>query len=228
MPLYEVVLEQRYFNQQVINRWNYLGSGTPAAVQPSFALLSALGFIGLSTALDAGTVGAGIQGVQNGAVTFVQATARAIYLDDDFYGNPFLASTIGGVGGLGDPLSPVAALGFRSSRVKQSIGRGYKRFVGLSEGDLDSGGILATGTLTRANNLRTALNATLTYNDEGNTLTFTPCIAQKEEYTTPSGKKAYRYYPSEILQAPHLAVGISWEIYSQMRTQNTRQYGRGS
>lgn len=228
MPLYEVVLEQRYFQQQVINRWNYVGTGTPAAVQPSFALLSALGFIGLSTTLDAGTLGAGIQGVQNGSVTFVQATARAIYVDDDFYANPFLANTIGGVGGLGDPLSPVSALGFRSSRVKQSIGRGYKRFVGISEGDLDSGGVLAAGAITRANILRTALNATLTYDDEGNTLTFTPCIAQKVKYTTPSGKTAYKYYPTEAEQAPHNAIGITWEIYQQMRTQNSRQYGRGS
>lgn len=228
MPLYEVVLEQRYFNQQVINRWNYVGSGTPAAVSPSFALLDALGFIGLSTTLVAATVGAGIQGIQNGAVTFVQATARAIYIDEDFYGNPFLANTIGGVGGLGDPMSPVAAFGFRSNRVKQSIGRGYKRFVGMSEGDLDSGGILATGAVTRANNLKTAMNATLTYDDEGNTLTFTPAIAQKLEYTTPSGKKAYKYYPDEAAQAPHLAVGINWELYTQQRTQNTRQYGRGS
>jgi len=228
MPLYEVVLEQRYFNQQVINRWNYVGSGTPAAVSPSFALLDALGFIGLSTTLVSGTVGAGIQGIQNGAVTFIQATARAIYIDEDFYGNPFLANTTGGVGGLGDPMSPVAAFGFRSNRVKQSIGRGYKRFVGMSEGDLDSGGILAAGAVTRANNLKTAMNATLTYDDEGNTLTFTPAIAQKLEYTTPSGKKAYKYYPDEAAQAPHLAVGINWELYTQQRTQNTRQYGRGS
>jgi len=228
MPLYEVVLEQRYFNQQTINRWNYLGSGTPAAAQPSFALLTALGFIGLSTTLEAGTVGGQIQGIQNGSVTFIQATARAIYIDEDFYANPFLAGTVGGVGGLGDPMSPIAAFGYRSNRVKQSIGRGYKRFVGMSEGDLDGGGVLAAGAVTRGNLLKTAMNATLTYEDEGNTLTFTPCIAQKEEYETPSGKTAYKYYETEVLQAPHLAVGINWELYQQQRTQNTRQYGRGS
>jgi len=228
MPLYEVVLEERYFNQQVINRWNYLGSGTPAAVTGSFALLSALGMIGLSTTLEPGTVAGQIQGIQNAAATFIQATARAIYIDEDFYGNPFLANTIGGVGGLGDPMSPIAAFGFRSNRVKQSIGRGYKRFVGMSEGDLDSGGVLAAGAVTRANLLKTAMNATVTYDDEGNTLTFTPCIAQKELYVTDSGKNAYKYYPTEAEQAPHLAVGINWELYTQQRTQNTRQYGRGS
>lgn len=228
MPLYEVVLEERYFNQQVINRWNYLGSGTPAAVTGSFALLSALGMIGLTTTLTSGTVAGQIQGIQNAAALFVQATARAIYIDEDFYGNPFVANTIGGVGGLGDPMSPVAAFGFRSNRVKQSIGRGYKRFVGMSEGDLDSGGVLAAGAVTRANLLKTAMNATVTYDDEGNTLTFTPCIAQKELYVTDSGKNAYKYFATEAEQAPHLAVGINWELYTVQRTQNTRQYGRGS
>lgn len=72
------------------------------------------------------------------------------------------------------------------------------------------------------------MSATLTYDDSGNTLTFTPCIAQKEEYTTPRGKKAYKYYPTEVAQAAHLASGIAWSYYPQTRTQGSRQYGRGS
>lgn len=228
MPLYEVVLEQRYFNQQVINRWNYLGSGTPAAVSGSFALLSALGMIGINVVLEAGTVAGQVQGIQNGGALFIQATARAVYIDEDFYGSPFLAGTYGQVGGAGDAMSPVAAFGFRSNRVKQSIGRGYKRFVGMAEADVDAGGVISSAAVTRLNLLKTAMNATLTYDDEGNTLTFTPCIAQKFMYTEPPAKPAYQYYETELLQAPHLAVGINWDFYQQMRTQNTRQYGRGS
>src|SRR6185369_7445570 len=133
MPLYEVVLEQRYANQQSINRWNYLGSGTPAAVVPSFALISALGFLGLTTTLTDGTVGGELQFLQNNGVVFVQATCRAVYVDDDFYANPFLASTFGATGSIVTGLSPLVAYGFRSNRVKQSIGRGYKRFVGVDE-----------------------------------------------------------------------------------------------
>jgi hypothetical protein len=228
MPLYEVVLQQSYFGQEVINRFNYLGSGTPASVTGSFGLLSAMGFIPTSTTLLAGTVGAGIQGIQNAACSFVQALARAIYLDDDFFDNPFFANTVGGVGGLGDPVSPVNAFGFRSNRVKQSIGRGYKRFAGMSEGDTDSGGVLTTSAGIRLTNLRNEMGATLTYDDSGNTLTFTPCVAQKLKYTTPSGKTAYKYYPTEAAQAPHIANGIAWEFYPQLRTQTSRQYGRGS
>lgn len=228
MPLYEVVLEQRYYNQQVINRWNYVGTGTPAAVTGSFALLSALGMIPTSNLLADGTVGGEIQRLQSGQVLFIQATARAIYLDDDFFGNPFYADTVGQTAISGDAMSPTAAFGFRSSRVKQSIRRGYKRFVGVPEGASEGGGVMSSAAQTQMAQLATAMGATLNYTDEGNALSFAPCIAQKEEYTTPSGKTAYKYYATELLQAPHLAVGILWESYRESRTQGSRQYGRGS
>jgi len=228
MPLYEVVLEQRYFDQQIIERFNYVGTGTPASVSGSFGLLTGLGLLPTSTTLATGTLGAAIQGIQNGAAIFVQALARAVYIDEDFYTVPFLANTIGQVGGAGDPMSPVAAFGFRSNRVKQSIGRGFKRFVGMSEGDVDSGGVLSAGAITRCGTLRTRLGETVTYDDEGNTLTFTPCIVQKKPPTVAPVTKGYAYYPTEAEQAPHLAQGITWEIYNQMRTQRSRQYGHGA
>ena len=228
MPLYELVLEQRYYNQQVINRFNYMGTGTPAAVTGSFALLSAFGALSVITNLVDTTPAGAIQLMQSPFVDFVQATARAVYVDEDFYGNAFIAETEGLNPDSTHGLSPVAAYGFRSNRVKQSIGRGYKRFVGVTEGSVDSGGAYSATAIAAMNLVKTALSEVLTYDDEGNTLSFAPCIAQKEEYTTPSGKSAYKYYSSEALQAPHLAIGITWELYQQMRTQNTRQYGRGS
>ena len=227
MPLYEVVLEQRYGNQQCINRWNYVGTGTPSAVQMSFALLSAMGFLPVATTLPTGTVGNALQGIQSVAVTFVQALARAIYVDTDFYNSPFLAGTAGAVGTAAGALSPTAAFGFRSSRVRQSVRRGFKRFVGVDKGMVDSGGQLVGAAQTAAVAVATRMGQTLTYNDEGNTLTFTPCIVQKEKYTTPLGNTAYRYYEDSAIQDAHLAQGILWEYYPQSRTQVSRQYGRG-
>jgi len=228
MPLYEVVLEQEFAGQQIINRFNYLGSGTPAAVTGSFALVSAIGGLPTSTSLGAGTLMRAIQNLQCTNVRFVQIMARAIFLDEDFYASPFLASTYG----LGAPgssaLSPIDSYGFRSNRVKQSIGRGFKRFVGVSEDNISAGGNLYDAGVTLSAIVKDELGAALEYDDEGNTLAFAPCIAQKEKYTTPSGKSAYRYYATELLQAPHLAVGISWENYPQIRSQVSRQYGRGS
>jgi hypothetical protein len=228
MPLYEVVLEQSYEGQQCINRWNYLMSGTPAAVTGSFALISALGGLALSTTLTDGTVLGELQSLQNVSAIFVQVTARAIYIDDDFYGNAFLANTHGSVGNAGSAYSPTEAFGYRSSRVKQSIRRGYKRFVGCDTAMVDSGGrVNNTGDAQMAL-LATEMGANLSYTDDGNSLTFAPCIASKEKYTTDSGKDAYKYYASETLQAAHLAQGILWEPYDRTSSQVSRQYGRGS
>jgi len=228
MPLMEVVLQQTYYGQICVNRWNYLASGTPASVTHSFALLKALGFIPTGTTLLADTVGAEIQNVQNTGVTFDQAMARAIYIDEDFFDNPFYANTVGATGDATGRQSPINAFGFRSSRVKQSIGRGYKRFVGTSDELVGAGGQIQGGGVGAMADIASAMSDTLTYDDSGNTLTYTPCIVQKEKYTTDSGKTAYKYYATELLQAPHIASGIAWEPYDYVRSQTSRQYGRGS
>jgi hypothetical protein len=87
--------------------------------------------------------------------------------------------------------------------------------------------VFGSGTLGAMELLASVMGDTLTYDDEGNTLTYTPCVVQKEKYTTPSGKDAYRYYATESAQAPHLAVGVAWEVYDTERSQVSRQYGHG-
>lgn len=228
MPLYEVVLDARYNGQQVINRWNYLGSGTPSAVTPSFALLSAMGFLAITTTFDTDTVAGKCQLLQNPQITYIQATARAVFIDDDFYGNGFLSGTIGVNPAGGNPLYGQATFPFRSNRVKQSIGRGYKRFAGVSEAMINDYSAFTATQLLNMEALADAMGETLTYDDEGNTLTFIPCVVQKEKYTTTSGKTAYKYYGTELLQAAHIAQGIDWEVYTDMGTQNSRKVGRGS
>jgi len=228
MPLYEVVLEQSFEGQQCINRWNYVMSGTPAAVTGSFALISVMGGLALSTTLTDGTVMGELQSLQNVSAIFAQITARAVYIDDDFYGNAFLANTHGSVGNAGSAYSPYDAFGYRSSRVKQSIRRGYKRFVGCDTAMVDSGGrINNTGDAQMAL-LATAMGAVLNYTDDGNSLSFTPCIVSKEKYVTDTDHDAYKYYATEEEQATHLASGILWEPYDRTSSQVSRQYGRGS
>lgn len=227
MSVLEVVLHQEYYNQQTVNRWNYLSSGSPASVTLSFALLSAMGFIPTTTTLLDDTIGGELQTLQNTGVLFVQAIAKAVYVDEDFFDNPFYANTRGATGASAGDLAPVDAFGFRSSRVKQSIGRGYKRFVGVADEVIGAGGALIGGAVAQADLLAAKMGETLTYDDSGNTLTFTPCICQKKEYITPRGKKAYEYWPTEAEQIAHSAGGIAWEAYKTTRTQTSRQYGRG-
>lgn len=223
----EVTLQQTYENQICINRWNYVATGTPAATTLSFALLSAMGFLPVTTTLTDGTVGGELQSLQNGGVFFDQCIARAVYLDDDFYDSPFLANTNGAGSSGANAMTPINAWGFKSSRVKQSIGRGYKRFVGMGEDQVGAGGIIVSGAQTQMGVLASAMGDTLSFDDEGTTLTFIPAIVQKEKYTTPSGKFAYKYYASEATQLLHSAQGISWVGYAETRSQVSRQYGRG-
>lgn len=224
----ELTLNTTYFNQKCVNRWNYIASGTPAAVTLSFALQSAMGWLAEITTLDTGTIGGLLQGLSSPGVIFNSSIARAVYIDDDFYDNPFLANTLGTTASGGDSLAPIDTFGFFSSRVKQSIGRGYKRFPGLMEGDVTSGGLIVSGHLTAEEALADAMGETITYDDEGNTLSFVPCVVQKEKYTVElSGKDAYRYYADQAVQLEHTAQGINWTPYESVRSQVSRQYGRG-
>lgn len=226
--LMEITLFQTYFNQKCVNRWNYVASGTPAAVTLSFALASAMGFLPVSTDLLDTTVGGALQLMQIANVAFNSILARAVYVDDDFYDSPFISGTNGGVAAGSEGLSPLNAYGFFSSRVKQSIGRGYKRFVGVPETATNAGGLMTSGILAQMTDLAGFMGDTLSYDDEGTTITFVPAIVQKEKYTVvASGKDAYRYYASQATQLTHTAQGIGWSPYENIRSQVSRQYGRG-
>lgn len=226
--LMELTLNTTYFNQKCVNRWNYVASGTPAAVTLSFGLMSIMGFLPTTTTLTSGTVGGTLQAMLAADLVFNSAIARAIYIDDDFYDSPFLSGTVGAVSGGAVALSPLDAYGWFSSRVKQSIGRGYKRFPGIVESATEAGGQMTSAVLDLMTAVAEAMSDTLIYDDEGESLTYVPCIVQKEKYTVESsGNFAYRYYADQAVQLTHTAQGISWTPYSNQRSQTSRQYGRG-
>lgn len=234
MPLYELVLTQTYQNQQTINRWNYLMTGTPAAVIGAFALVKAFGAIydavhvppeyPTDTPLDA------LSYMQSSLVSSQQITALNPYDPTDFYQTPFVVPYLGKASGNG--VSPTVAIGFRTTQVRRDISRATKRFVGVTEEQISVGGALDISDGSRIADMAVAMTDPLSYDDEGNTLTFSPCVAGKEKYTIaqPPPKAdtvAYRYYPTEAEQLDHLAVGIIWQPYANTRTQTSRQYGKG-
>lgn len=224
--LYEVVLVQSLDGQEVINSFNFLGDGTPAAVQFSFALTSAMGFIP-----DAGLYPAGIfsklRQLQSTDLRYVETIVKDVYSLTDFYTRPFI-NTFGQVSNASGNLPTYNAYSFRTNRVTRGVRRGQRRFAGLVEGSVDNWGKLTDGNIALVNELAVLMSSTLTYNDEGNTLTFTPCIVGKQKYTTPSGKSAYRYYPTYAEQVNHLAKGVQWEGIQFITTQNSRKVGRGA
>lgn len=229
MPLYEVVLKQIYDGQEMINRWNYTRTGTPASVSGSFGLLYAMGFIpdGTPPAFPADTVFNLVRMIQTNEVHYVEAICKEIWDVEDFYTTPFV-STINGLQ-TGGTAPTFAAIGFRTNRVRQDIDRGTKRFSGFPQGWLGANNTVP-GSAEAAENLAEEMSAALTYDDEGNTLTYSPCVVSKEKYhpaTNPTGW-AYRYYDTEAEQSTHLAQGILWQAYDTTRSQVSRQIGRGS
>lgn len=235
MPLMEVTLEQSYAGQEIINRWNYLASGIPAAVTFSFALTAALGAIFDDLAVPPGYPPTELMGLiaaaQHSGVSFQTVTVKDVYSATDFYSTVFINALSGGRSG--DGMTPVNAYGFRTNRVRSDIRRATKRFVGVSEGDVQTLGVVIPAfVVSHLNPIAEKMSEALEYDDEGNNLTFQPCVVKKERYNSdtqladPDGN-AYRYYANQATQLGLLAVSVTWEPYEQVRSQVSRQYGRG-
>lgn len=228
MAILELVVTQEYYNQLVINRFHYVGSGTPAAVSLSFALISATKYLAASLVggvFPTPSVARQVQDIQATSLRYVSAYARNLYSVTDFYETPYPSGVNGQQAGA--PASPMLAYAVTSNRVRTDIRRGQKRFAGVVEEFMGAGGVLESPALTDLGYIANEMSATLTYDDEGNTLTFQPAILGLEEYTTPSGKRAYRPYATEAAQLEHAAIGIDWQPVGTVRSQVSRQYGRG-
>lgn len=233
MAVMEVVLQQTYAGQETVNRWNYVSSGTPASVSLSFALINAMGGIydaaGTPVGYPATRIMKLLAACQSSGVTFDLLYARDVYSTTDFYESPFVQPLVGAKSG--EAMPPFVAFGYRTNRVRTDVRRGTKRFVGLLESDNASLGTLLPAFVTGVGAaLRTAMSAVLTYDDEGNTISFNPCVCGKEKYVPDPAhpeKTAYKYYASQATQLSHTALGIQWDIYNTVRSQTSRQYGRG-
>lgn len=233
MAIMELVLSQTYLSQQCINRWNFVSTGTPAAVSLSYALVHAFGAILVDgippLSYPTGTLMHWIRSMQNTGVIFDSIAARDLYSLTDFYETPFQGGTTGTYAGEG--MSPAIAYGFRSTRSRLDVRRATKRFVGVSENHVGSGGTLDTSATDIAS-VVDLMSAPLEYDDEGNIITFAPAVLGKERYQTSAPGVtpvtwAYKKYDTAAEQLEHTATGITWEAYDNVRTQRSRQYGVG-
>lgn len=234
MAILELTLAYTFANQQCINRWNYISGGTPAAVTRSFGLVAAFGGIydevAIPPAYPADTVLGKIMSLLSDQVVLQQITALNVYDPVDFYQTPFVNPYNGDQSG--DSLSPMVAYGFRSNQVRRDVARGTKRFAGVLEAFNLSGGILTTDALGVCNTIAEYMSDVISYDDEGNTLTYTPSICGKEAYDpnpppATGNHRAYKYYATEAEQLDHTAIGVLWQAYAQTRSQVSRQYGHG-
>lgn len=194
----------------------------------SFALASAAGFIpaGEPPVFPADTMFAKIRGITAINVEFREVIVNNVKTLTDFYTTSFPDNTAGAAGG-GAANQSFVASGFRTNLVRRDVARGTKRFVGVPDGFTGPDNALNPTHLAAMTVLATAMTANLSYDDEGNTITFAPCVCSKESYVTSSGKRAYKYYATLAQQMEHTAQGIRWEIYDKTRSQTSRQIGKG-
>lgn len=229
MPLYEVVVESNYFNQECINVFNYLSSGESAATLKSLLLIKAMGFIPDNGVYPTGKIFHNLRQLQSANVSYIQVTCRDVYSNIDFYENPYVTNPTGAISN-SDGMSPTSAYGLRTNRTRNDVRRGQKRFVGVVESGSGPGGVIPAGTLGTLATLATSMSAALTITDEGNTVTFNPVVVAKEKYEVEGSdpaRFAYRYYPTFAAQSQRIMSGILYDPYATIRSQTSRQYGRG-
>ena len=230
MPqLFEVALFAEYFNQQVVNRWNYYAAEAIANAQGSAVLLQSLGF-NFSDFLDAPdtTVAFDLSRMQHITLIYTSCTIRAIYDVNDFVEIGYPSSN-NGIFGDGLGAEPFTAIGFRTNRIRQDIGRGYKRFGGIPADLIGSGGVINGGGLLLAGLLATTMSQPLITTVDSQPVTFRPCVVKKQKASdvVDPDFSGSRYYPTLAEQEANLALGITWTPYGQARSQTSRQYGSG-
>lgn len=223
MAIYEITLSQTFAGVTTINRWNYVSSGTGQVVTGSYALSRAFGYVG-STTLTSGSVLETLRGVQSQAAFFTNLVIKNLYSVSDFLEVPFVPNTRGAL--VQEAMPPFAGYGFRTNRVRSDIARGTKRFIGATEESQDSG-VIKAGVLTSLQVLAQKMSDVINYDNGGESFSFTPAVCGKEEYQTPSGSRAYRYYATEAEQLANSAVGVVWQPYTTIRSQTSRQFGVG-
>ena len=227
MGLYEVVLRGEYFSQRTINRWNYVSSGDEGTSQPSFELFDLMGWNDVAGDFPNPSIAFYLQAIVASAFKFVAVQIKNIYEPTDFYEAFFVDNPVGA--GSGDANSPVLAYGFVSNQITLAIAKGHKRFAGVMENASETGGVVTSSVYGIMGDLAVSMSATLNNVSGGADQDFVPAVCQKERYLSSSDpdRYAYRYYATEATQIEHTAVGIAWSPVQTLRSQVSRQYGRG-
>lgn len=228
MAIYEVTLRGSYFGQETINRWDYVSSGTPGGTNAPIALIEQMGGVPIGDTFPSGTIFLNIRGNVADNYHFEGVQIVNLYDPADFYEFIYSPPIVGEVDA-SEGLSPINAFGFVSNQVTRAIRKGHKRFAGVPEAAVGDGGVLTGTAITAMTALAVAMSAVLVDDTEGSSLHFTPAILSKEKHAPDSrhAKEWYSFYATEADQLAHAAVGVSWAVMPDVRSQVSRQYGRG-
>lgn len=227
MPFYKITLSQEYFGQLAIANFNYQIQTSVGGVSAAELLLRGFGYDNATNGIVGGlNVLSAIRDMQSTDVRFIAIDCYNMYEDADFITAPFAAGTNGL--NTGGSSSPTLAYGFFTTRTTRAIRRGQKRIVGIPTGAMGAGGLLNGGGLNLATITAVEMTEQIGVAESGTSYTFQPAVLGVEQYTTPSGKKAYRKYVTESVQNLHVSTGFTWLAKSEVRTQVSRQYRRGA
>lgn len=237
--IFEVVLTASYYNQQVINVWNYINPAfSPGDDPEASVLLSLLGWSEWNTTIEgdypADTVAAAFIPCVNPQFLLESVLVRDVYSNVNIAEWVFPPGVAGQSAGLltGEACSPVVAVGFNTNRVRTDIHRGQKRLSGITESVFDAGGNLNSSVATtRYNPLAEAMSRALDHPTIGKG-TYYPAVCKKQRYEVqedgePTGRFAYRYYLDPAFQEENTASGVTWSVKPRQRFQVSRQYGKG-
>jgi len=225
--IFEVLIRQSYYNQEVLNRFHYV-SNDVVPIPTAAVLAQSIGANSLTAgAFDAASLMGKLQALQTVGLSYLEVQVRNLYSNTDFFTVAYNPAPVGVVA-TSQQMSPAVAFGVVSNRVTLAIRRGHKRFCGVDEAAVDAGGVISSGGLTALGNVCTVMTADSVVTIGLDTYTYHPAVLHFQEYTTPRGNKAYKPWPTLAEQLDHAAVSVTWSPMSTIRTQRSRQYGRGA
>lgn len=247
MPILELTISVVANGQELLNRWNYVVTGGSVPVIPSFsnALITALGYRSWIQGDGEYTLNEGLN-FANAYRQFLCSPYRIVgvvvsNLYDTFDFDTYVPDPqVEGVGARGtsdvasltnNPTPTWLTVGYTSNRTRQDIRAGQKRISGLTEFDVQSWGRINAEAL---NGFVRALGVEMSrILDLGGGWLALPAVLSREKYAIlndvgePSGRYAYRPYPSEESQLANSMYPVTWTAKPFARSQVSRQVGRG-
>jgi hypothetical protein len=228
MKLMEFIIQGVSPTGMFINKYNLLNTSLSEVTNASMNIIEAAGYDpGAPTAPVGSSILDTYRGIANNTFAITQLYCRDVYNVNDFA--QVVVSGSGWEGNRGGTNEPsFVAAKIKSSRTRQDIKAGFKALPPMIETDVTGAtGSLSGAYITLLNTLCTRLGDGLSPFVGITQAFFGWVIVGKEEYTTPSGKRAYRYYQDPVEQAEHLAGPVTWSPVERATTQNSRKFGKG-
>lgn len=224
--LLEMKIDMTWLGQGCISTFQWAETTPEPLTGVSFALATAIGLVPIAGAYPTGTPFHKLRLMMRGAVAFNRWTIRTLYSVTDFYEAGALPATNGLSADATSDLAPINAQGIKSNRVRTDVRAGSKRFPGLSEGMVATGGLLEAAQKTIIQTFCTSISSPISATVGGQPFSFSSAILPKQTPDDNDGNPG-EFWPTYSAQLAKSAIGLTWTPYDQIRSQVSRQYGRG-